>query len=134
MRFRHLLLLLCLLLAACAAPPKTAQDSFARCRVVIQPDGKYLVVGPELPFTARGARGVTKFQALVAGERVRYYQKTSIGMAEDVGTFEVSRPKMEQFRGRGALLAVRDTGVAVRFSPAYVDGFLRRVDEVARQR
>jgi hypothetical protein len=129
---RYLVLLLVTLLTACAGAPKTAEKAYWQSRVVRQPDGNQLVVGPEIPFTVRGARGVTGFRALVTPQKTRFYQKTSIGMSEDAGTFEASRAQMEQYRRRGASLAVRDSGVRVQFTPAYVEGFLRRVDEVAR--
>jgi hypothetical protein len=122
-----------LLLAGCANPPKTADEAYRRCRVVPQPSGGKLVVGPEIPFTVRGTRGITSFQALIEPHQIHYYQMTSLGTQEDAGTFEASRARMEQFRKTGASLAVVGSSISVRFSPQYVDGFLRRVDAVAAQ-
>lgn len=130
---RFLPLILAGLLAACAGVPKTADESYARSHVVPQRSGGTLVISPEIPFTARGVRGVTGFQALVRNHKAIFYQMTSIGNIEEAGTFEVPRARMEYFRKHGATLGVRDTGVIVRFPPQYVEGFLRRVDGTAKR-
>jgi hypothetical protein len=130
---RLLAIFLVSLLAACAGVPKTADESYARSHVVAQSSGGTLVISPEIPFTARGLRGVTGFQALVRNHKPVFYQMTSIGNVEEAGTFEVPRTRMEYFRRHGATLAVRDTSVVVRFPPQYIDGFLRRVDETSKR-
>jgi hypothetical protein len=127
-----LLLLVVCVFAGCADIPKTSEESYRRSRVVRQPGGGVLVVGPEIPFTARGKRGVTGFQALVKGREVTFYEKTSLGGLEDAGTFETPQRLMETFRRRGSLLEIQGTSVRIFFPPAYIDGFLRRVDSVPR--
>lgn len=130
---RLLPLILAALFAACAGVPKNADEAFAHSRVITQTSGGTAVVAPEVPFTVRGVRGVTGFQALIRNHKPIFYQMTSIGSEEEAGTFEVPRARMEYFRKHGATLGVRDTKVMVHFPPHYIDGFLRRVDETAKR-
>jgi len=135
MRFlRTLALLLAVSLSGCVSIPSTSEESFRLSRLVGQPDGSVLVVGPEIQFTVRQSHGYTGFQALVSGRNVTYYQKTALAGLGDKGTFEITRAQMEHYRVSGTSVRVIDTSIKIEFTPAYIDGFLRRVDSVAGAR
>ena len=129
--FRYLALLATCLLAGCVSIPRDSEEAFRESRLVGQPDGSILIVGPEIQFTVRQVHGYTCFQALVSGGKVAYFQQTSLAGLGDKGTFEVTRAQMERYRTQGTSLRVTDTSIKIEFTPAYLDGFLRRVDSVS---
>jgi hypothetical protein len=132
MRFlRTLAMLLAVSLSGCVSIPSTSEESFRLSRLVGQPDGRVMVIGPEIQFTVRQAHGYSGFQALVSGRNVSYFQKTSLAGLGDKGTFEVTRAQMEHYRASGTSVRIIDTSIKIEFTPAYIDGFLRRVDSVA---
>lgn len=131
-----LLLSLCLALSSCATTtsvdepaPHTANEAFQRSEIA-KVDGVTVVRGPRVSLSIHGRVSIAGLQAFIRAEGTTYVQRTAI-LGSGGGDVPITRADLESVKAKGIKLNIIG-GETISFSPAYIIGFLRRVDSVRK--